>query len=356
MKLCSSLRFLLTVGIAMCMLIVSVSGQGYVGITSHVSDRQMFERAGYYNELGMYMGGVPEHEAKRQTDDNRCRRTITGNRTYCSYWDITQTGSNSPTDGSCKCTRGALPNNNYCAQWFCDQTVTTTYDCGGDDYYRGCTSTFDKYKSCRCVTPEPQGRFCWKWQCLGYNDGPVKTANWFCKTLASDAVPGHDTVNDFCYAFASDQYSEKVQEAKDCVCTDFSNGPYCSDWICTGRIFNNWPWWAPILGSLVGAALNLWTPFVYAAGDDCCGCHIAVIVIWTILTYLPIILVGGVPSLIANTGALALAWLVAYRDSLTLCYCSCGMRPRRHAQDYPSRPECTQPVVGTVMTNSGYSV
>jgi hypothetical protein len=280
--------------------------------------------------------------AKSRFDLNSCMQTETGNRTYCSFWSIVQSGSSDSSEGNCKCTKGSVPHNNYCANFFCDQTVTTTTTCGSDDDAYTCYSRFNKYKTCRCLKEEPFGRFCTKWQCLGYNDGPVKIANWFCKSLATQEIPGYPPNNDFCYSFGSDQYSSEVQEAKDCICTQEA-GVYCATWICEGRIFRNWPWWTPIVGSLVGGLLNLWTPFV-ARYNDSDSCAVAGLLVWTVLSYLEIVLVGGVPSLLANTGALILMWLFVYRDSISMCYCYCSRSPPRY--DFKNAP-----VTGTVVAD-----
>ena len=292
-------------------------------IERHVSDRELQIRAGYFDTNGIYMGGAPEVGSVKRFDDNDCQQTASGNKTYCSYWRITQNGGGSSSDGNCKCTRGNAPNNTYCLSYFCDQTVTTTTTCGDETYPNTCTTTFGKYKLCQCYKADTMGRFCERWQCLGYNDGPIKTANWFCKTLASAAI-GTPPSQDYCYTFGSDQYSSEVQEAKDCTCTQ-DGGSYCAHWICDDRIYKNWPWWTPIVGSLVGALLNLWTPFEAKRNNDCC-CTV-VQLIWTLVTYVEIVLVGGVPSAIANTGALLIAWLIAFHEHITCCYCYCATRP-----------------------------
>lgn len=345
-------RVLLPGCAALLLLLVALSAAQDVPISRHVSDKELYTRAGYFTAAGVYMGGVPEHLAKRGFDDNDCQERTTGNRSYCSFWRITQTGSSDEdSEGSCKCLKGSLLHNKYCEAWFCSQVVTQSFSCGDDSY--SCSRSFNKYKKCRCTQAAADGTFCTKWQCLGYNDGPVKTANWFCKDLASAVVSGHATANDYCYSFGSDQYSSEVQEAKDCVCTSDA-GQYCDRWICDKRIFKNWPWWTPIVGSLVGAVLNFWTPFVARAneddGDNCC--LIAGLLVWTVISYLEIVLVGGVPSLVANTGALVLLWGFVYFDRISCCVCHCSMKERDSEPQRRSPLPCAEPVVGTVVDDS----
>ena len=354
------MRILLTF-LLMLALVVALCAAQQDLIQRHVSNRELQTRAGYFDaSTGFYMGGVPDIGCVHRFDDNDCQRTTAGNKTYCSYWHITQSGGGSSSDGNCKCTQGSVPNNTHCLSYFCAQTVTTTTTCGGTDEAGNptsymCISTFDKYKLCRCTKPDPFGRFCSRWQCLGYNDGPIKTANWFCRTLASEEI-GVAADQDYCYTFGSDQYSDDVQEAKDCVCTQ-DGGTYCAHWVCEDRIYKIWPWWTPIVASLVGAVLNMWVP--NCTNDklltDCgMGCGIA----WCIISYLEIVMVGGVPSLIANSVALLAAWCFSYRDRITWCYCYCSARPRDVAPTYPSAPrvsgpqeqsEMQQVVVGTVI-------
>ena len=321
-------------------------------ILRHVSNQELMIRAGYFDaSTGFYMGGVPNADFVHRFDDNDCQQTTAGNKSYCSYWHITQSGGGSSSDGDCKCTRGSTPNNTYCSSYFCDQTVTAVTTCSygdGDSY--SCISTFAKYKLCRCTKGDPFGRFCSRWQCLGYNDGPIKTANWFCKTLASEEI-GTPFNQDYCYTFGSDQYSESVQEAKDCACTQ-DGGTYCAHWVCEDRIYKNWPWWTPLVASLVGGVLNLWVPFaVKSSDDDCCA---VTLVVWSVISFLEIVLVGGVPSLIANAGALALCWLVAYRETIACftCHCSTHRAYEPSSHRYANQEEMRQQphvVTGTVL-------
>ena len=82
-------------------------------ILRHVTQHELQVRAGYFDaSTDLYMGGVPTHEYVHRYDDCNCTQTIAGNKTYCTYWHITQSASGgSVTDGECKCTSFNAQNN-----------------------------------------------------------------------------------------------------------------------------------------------------------------------------------------------------------------------------------------------------
>lgn len=302
-------------------------------LSLHIDDRGVYTRAGYFNGRYFYRGGVPKIHTKVENYD--CIQTCTSNAScslsnrpqyiaspYCILWSVREYGYDDASGvGTCKCTRGT---SHFCAAYTCDQSVTS-YNTVCDDFCFAVQVTSGKFKSCSCddfplnVTGSPR---CSAWTCLGYGDGPVKTAYWSCYKSVSQlqGLSAPTTLNnDFCWFFGSDQDSTAINEVKDCQCVSVSTtGSYCDSWVCYGRYASNWIWYSSLIASPIAAALNLWVPILIRVTDS--EAVVAMSGVWCLLTYLLIVLLGGLPSLIANTAALCLVSLIVNCDRLLRLY------------------------------------
>lgn len=290
-------------------------------MSQHIDDRDLYTRAGYFEERYLYRGGIPKLSTQAESyhclvSCNATSCALAGSTaikgSYCILWDVAESGDGQTSSGSCRCTsRGPQ----YCPAYTCDQTVVaTSQQCDSDNNCWTNANTYGKIKSCQCDTMNISSPFCASWTCLGYGDSSVKTALWRCKDPISSIADSSQYSKDFCWTFYSDQFSADVEEVKDCACTQASSdGQFCAYWVCVDRTSNRWIWWSSILASPLAAALQLWVPFV-AKRSDTCG--VITGTIWVLLTYLLVILLGGVPSLIANTGALLIATCIAFRSEI----------------------------------------
>ncbi|CUG73196.1 membrane-associated protein, putative [Bodo saltans] len=291
----------------------------------HIDQRTLYTRAGYFDFRYFYRGGVPS--LAQQMESYQCIQTCTNTScalpgtiavtgSYCIVWTVQENGADETSYGTCKCTQrgGAV-----CAAYTCDQSVTQ-YNTVCDDECFATTNTFGKVKTCTCAdvpdTNATQHPYCRVYSCFGYGDGPIKSATWNCYIPASQ-VAGLGHTRDFCWQFGSDQQSTTAAEVKDCLCTQISdNEDFCATWFCLDRTSKKWIWWSSLLASPLAALLNLWVPFAAAHCDDCGVGGVAALWLWALVTYLLVVLLGGIPSLIANTVALFIATLIVHRGDI----------------------------------------
>jgi hypothetical protein len=233
---------------------------------------------------------------------------------HCVDGATEENGGDQTSYGTCRCTQrgGAV-----CAAYTCDQSVTQYNTVCGDECF-STTTTFGKVKTCTCAdTPNinaMQHPYCRTYRCFGFGDGAVKTAEWNCYVPASD-ISGLAFQRDFCWQFGSDQNSPSVAEVKDCLCTQMSgDSNFCASWFCHNRVSKKWIWWSSILASPLAALLHLWVPFV---AESCEPGGVVALWFWVLVTYLLVVLLGGIPSLIANTSALLIAMLIVHRGDIT---------------------------------------
>lgn len=181
-----------------------------------LSDRELLIEAGYYDEHGVYQGGIPSFRNSEQTND--CKSM---NGTVCDFWETRQ----SPTDEEyliCECT--SMAGRTYCSKWSCSRVKNSAPECEGD----GCLVMMGvDTTSCECDSAVKSSRYCAEWWCgESAPDGSYGIEEYKCASGSSSGK--------YCTSWTREVDSNSRLEVSACDCTQEQNDG-CSYWKCRDR-------------------------------------------------------------------------------------------------------------------------